>query len=185
MLNFQDKEPCTVIAYKMVKIEGEKTYQEIDVLIDEEDADWVCQYRWRVDINGYIVRGMRNKKGKYYLLRLHRQIMKRHGLLKYHDYWENLEVDHINHNKYDNRKINLRVCTPDENKRNRSSKNGENRGIQQTPRGYRVTIYVEGKAIYIGTFPNLKLAKHYYNLAGSQLHGEFFNPTTGERKDEH
>lgn len=180
MLQFQNLESCEVIAYKMMVHNGEKTYQEIDVLVDDEDADWICQYRWRVEKNGYVVRGMRNKEGRYYLLRLHRQIMKRHGLLKYKDFFENLEVDHINHNKLDNRKVNLRVCTPGENKRNRSSKNGDLRGIQLTKRGFRVTIYVEGKAIYIGTFPNLKLAKHYYNLAGSQLHGEFFNPTTGD-----
>lgn len=184
MLGFQNLEACEVIAYKMVIVDKEKTYQEIDVLIDEEDAEWVCQYRWRVDGSGYVVRGIRTKEGKYYLLRLHRQVMKRHGLLKYRDFHENLEVDHKNHNKLDNRKINLRVCTPGENKRNRSSKNGDLRGIQQTSRGFRVTIYVEGKAIYIGNFPNLKIAKHYYNLAGSQLHGEFFNPTTGDRGNE-
>ena len=181
MLGFQDLEFCEVIAYKMVKIDDQKSYQEIDVLVDEEDAEWICQYRWRIDDKGYVVRGIRTKEGKYYLLRLHRQIMKRHGLLRYHDYCDNLEVDHINHNKLDNRKVNLRVCTSAENKRNRTSKNGDLRGIQRTKRGFKVTIYVEGKAIYIGTFPNQKIAKYYYNLAGSQLHGEFFNPTTGDR----
>lgn len=183
MLKFQNLESCEVIAYRMRRSGKIKCYEEIDVLVDEEDADWICQYRWRVTPNGYVVRGMRNKEGKYYLLRLHRQIMKRHGLLKYHDYFENLEVDHINHNKLDNRKSNLRVCTSAENKRNRSSKNGDLRGIQRTERGYRVTIYIDGQAIYIGTFPNLKIAKHYYNLAGSQLHGEFFNPTTGDNSN--
>ena len=184
MFGFQNLEPCTVIAYKMVRKNGKKTYEEVDVFIDEEDAEWVCRFRWRINSDGYVVRGHRSKKGNYYLKRLHREVMKWHGLLKDKDVHDNMQVDHKNHDKLDNRKCNLRVCTPAENKRNRRSKNGSYKGIQKTNRGYKVTVTAEGKGIYIGTFPNMKIAKHFYNKAGKQLHGEFFNPTLGDHDND-
>lgn len=70
-----------------------KTNKEF--FIDEEDLEKVKMFCWYEQSNGYIT----NKNGKKAVL-LHRYIMNANdGDL----------VDHINHNKKDNRKINLRI----------------------------------------------------------------------------
>jgi hypothetical protein len=60
-------------------------------IIDEEDYDKVCIYKWRLS-NGYAIGGPKT-------IKLHRFIMNaENGLM----------IDHINGNKLDNRKSNLR-----------------------------------------------------------------------------
>ena len=71
------------------------------VNIDEEDLELFRQYKWHISDRGYVVwRGV--KDGKKQTIRLHRLIMNPpKGLI----------VDHINRNKSDNRKSNLRCVT--------------------------------------------------------------------------
>jgi hypothetical protein len=84
-------------------------------LVDDEDYDWLMQWKWFA-INShriwYVARSMRiglrkyNKKLRFYM---HREVMKTPS---------NLEVDHINGNGLDNQKNNLRNCTRRENMQN-------------------------------------------------------------------
>lgn len=71
------------------------------VLIDDEDEPIFQKYKWHINDSGYVVwRGKENGKKK--TIRLHRLIAKpKNGLV----------VDHINRNKLDNRKSNLRCVT--------------------------------------------------------------------------
>lgn len=80
------------------------TYKERVVMIDAEDVALVSQYRWSACKLGY-VRGYKDGQR----VRLHRIIT---------DAPEGLEVDHINHDPLDNRKVNLKVCTHAENMQN-------------------------------------------------------------------
>lgn len=70
-------------------------------LIDKDDYNLVKDYKWCLDKNGYV----KNSKQKY----LHRTITRE----------TTLYVDHINGNKLDNRKSNLRVCSNADNLKNR------------------------------------------------------------------
>jgi len=68
--------------------------------VDAGDFEEINQYRWYA-YNGYAVRNEGNRR-----VYMHRQIMQPpQGML----------VDHINHNPYDNTRVNLRNVTPREN----------------------------------------------------------------------
>ena len=77
-------------------------------LCDTEDRDIVEKYCWHNN-NGYAVGGDR---GNNKSIRAHRAIMSKYENI------DNFVIDHINHNKLDNRKFNLRKCTNAENQRN-------------------------------------------------------------------
>lgn len=75
--------------------------QDKVVLIDDEDIEIFNQYKWHINDSGYAVwRG--NIDGKKKTIRLHRLIAQPP---------EGLVVDHINRNKLDNRRCNLRCVT--------------------------------------------------------------------------
>lgn len=80
------------------------------VLVDDEDEPIFDQYKWHISDSGYVVwRG--KKDGEKQTIRLHRLIAKpTNGLV----------VDHINRNKLDNRRSNLRCVTQAVNLQNRS-----------------------------------------------------------------
>ncbi len=82
------------------------------VKIDYEDYTLCCSHLWILNSNGYVVSSPQKDR-----VNLHRLIM---GLSFYKE--DNRVVDHINHNKHDNRKINLKICSLSENSRNRISK---------------------------------------------------------------
>lgn len=79
--------------------------KDIKIKIDEEDISIIEKYRsLKLCRDGYIYLSRNNK-----LYALHRVIM---------NCPKNKCVDHINHDKLDNRKINLRICTYSENSLN-------------------------------------------------------------------
>jgi hypothetical protein len=81
--------------------------------VDDEDYERLSKYKWHDNGNGYI-RAWVSGKGKAQVhAMLHRMIM---------DAGNGLEVDHLNHNTYDNRKKNLRICSRKENSNNRAEK---------------------------------------------------------------
>lgn len=106
--------------------------------------------------------------GKSYSEMLHRVIM---------DAPRNLQVDHINHNTLDNRKENLRLCTPQENNRNLRpiKKTSAYKGVffcKQTNK-WSSAIQINGKTIRIGRFDSEEFAAQKYDSVARILHGEF------------
>lgn len=87
-----------------------------NVLVSDEDKHILETYKWYIGKDGYVSRTI---KGKNWVL--HRYIFIEvlgHELTR-HNY-----VDHINGNKLDNRRENLRITTPSENSRNRIKSSG-------------------------------------------------------------
>ena len=134
------------------------------VLVDDEDYDSVAQFRWYETRGGY---ACSNSSPIY---RIHRYILNaKKGEV----------IDHINGNKLDNRKENLRFCSRAENCRNRrKSPDGrslEDRGAYYMARlnQWQSSIHVDGRLEYIGLFASKEDANNAYKKASLEHYGEF------------
>lgn len=137
-------------------------------LVDDEDYKWLREWRWHTDNKGYVVRRVR-RDGKKYVVYMHREIMKTP---------EGMVTDHVNGNKVDNRRSNLRVCSDGQNKRNRDKSLGFDAPYKgaywqkQIKRWYS-RIQVNGRSIYLGTFSTPEEASTAYNVAAKKYHGKY------------
>ena len=113
------------------------TISNKEVLYDETDQPIVDSYKWHVNDSGYAVwRGV--KDGKKKTVRLHRLINNTPvGMI----------TDHINHNKLDNRRRNLRSCTASDNMRNKTN---QGRGYWYHRRNNNWVVEICGE--HIGCF---------------------------------
>lgn len=86
-------------------------------------------------------------------------------------------VDHINGDRLDNKKSNLRLCNQAQNMKNRKpNKSGMSayKGVILLPNGrYRAKINSDGKRYELGVYDNEHDAVIAYNAAAKVLHGEF------------
>lgn len=131
------------------------------VAVDDTDYDWLNQWVWTFDgTNGYVHRNQYSsgKKSKVYM---HRLIM---------DNPIGMQVDHINGNKLDNRRSNLRIVTGNQNRANVRA-----RGIywHKAAQKWCVQIMFEGKKHYLGLFTTEQDALNAYKIAVKNIKGEF------------
>ena len=88
------------------------------------------------------------------------------------------EVDHINRNKLDNRKENLRIVTRSENCANRGSfsfSSSKYKGVHWSKKSGRweAAIKKDGKQMYLGSFDDEIAAASAYNHFARELWGEY------------
>jgi len=127
------------------------THGESTVLIDDEDYDKIKAYTWNINKVGssYYFQASSYKGNSSKRIRLHRFIM---------NCPSGMTVDHINHNTFDNRKCNLRICTMSENNKNViKHKNGltsNYKGVhfKKTERKFIALIMHNRKREYLGRF---------------------------------
>lgn len=89
-------------------------------------------------------------------------------------------IDHINGDKLDNRRANLRAATPQRNQVNRKRLNKNNRsgvrGVDQHKLSqrnpWRAQITVNGKNMYLGLFPTMEDAVEARKMAEVRFYGE-------------
>jgi hypothetical protein len=120
-------------------------------IVDDEDFEYLNQYKWYCSFYGYAVRdegGRKNKKA----IPMHRFL---NGTPS------GLVTDHINRNKLDNRKVNLRSVTGSQNCTNRGlNKNNVSghKGViwRKDIRRWSARIKTNYKEIYLGCFINIK-----------------------------
>lgn len=134
---------------------------------DLEDYDIIKNIGWSRNSQGYII-GNITTNGKQKHISLHRLIMG--SPIK-------MMVDHINGNKLDNRKGNLRICNSKENTRNSSAQKRNKlsvKGVSITHSNtYQAQIQVDGKLKYLGSYKTVKEAADAYDLAAQKYFGEF------------
>lgn len=122
--------------------------------LDAEDK-YLLQYKITASKAGF-------KLSKVYL---HRLIMKAP---------KGMVVDHINGDRFDNRKCNLRICTQAENMRNRKPNAGvKYKGVRLKYSRFEARIGVGKKQIFIGKFDTEIEAAMAYNEAAVKFHGEY------------
>lgn len=93
---------------------------------------------------------------------------------------EHSMVDHINGNKLDNRKVNLRLCTNSQNQANRKAVRGVSvfKGVTWQRRSsgtgfWKAQIIVNGEVKYLGAHRTDLEAAKAYNEAATKYFGEF------------
>lgn len=91
-------------------------------LFDIEDYDLIKKYTWREDSNGYIVASLDRNIDNRSCIMLHRLIM---GV----DENDKIEIDHIGHNTFDNRKKSLRIVNHSQNISNAGLRNHNTSGF--------------------------------------------------------
>jgi hypothetical protein len=143
-----------------------------DVLIDDEDFEKVNVHNWCIfhsrGRTPYVIKQIL-KNGKRHRVFLHRMVI---GAP------EGKEIDHVNGNTLDNRKMNLRICDHAENVKN-CKKNKKNtsgfKGVYFLKKNmkYRALIKNNGKRIHLGLFDTPEEAHKAYCDASKKYHGEF------------
>ena len=137
------------------------------ILFDDEDSLLVNTYTWSIDSNGYARHNIYISKGKVKRLALHRFILNaQHGEM----------VDHINGNKLDNRKSNLRLCTSSTNAANckvHKHNTSGYKGVSRSGKRWRAYIVKNDKQIHLGCFKTKESAAEAYNKKAVELFGEF------------
>lgn len=143
-------------------------HPELIVLVDDKDFDDLKQFRWclKLSTKGYPYAC--TYIGKYVVL-MHRLIT---------NTYKGEVVDHINGLGLDNRRENLRVCTPQENTWNQKLRSTNKSGVKgvhfdKKKALWRAGIRVNGKQIYLGRYKSLENAGSAYQRASREYYGRF------------
>ena len=120
--------------------------------------------RKKGSVVGRISNGYRRAKYKRVEYELHRIIW----FLHYKIDPQNLLIDHVNGVRDDNRIVNLRLATRQQNQSNIKAA-----GFRQHRDKYQATIMFNGKNYYIGTFHSAEEAETAYRSKARELRGEF------------
>jgi hypothetical protein len=119
-------------------------------IIDAADAAFVNQWRWSLLTVGYACRNEKTD-GRTRLIYLHRELM---GLPRIAD---SRHVDHIDRDKLNLTRSNLRIVTKAQNEQNRGAIGGtsEHRGVcwNRVRQLWKAAIQVDGRTINVGHFP--------------------------------
>ena len=84
-------------------------------------------------------------------------------------------IDHINHDRHDNRWVNLRLATPAQNNQNVRGWGKYKKGVRKSTCGttFDATIRVDGRSIHLGCFNTEDEAHQAYCDAADRVHGLF------------
>lgn len=134
-------------------------------IVDDEDYEELNKHSWCY-CRGYAKRSIYTTDKKTTIC-MHRVILNTP---------DSMETDHINCNKLDNRKENLRVCTHAENQCNkRKAKNNTSghKGVSIRDGKFIPHIKHNNKQLYLGTYNTLEQAAEIYNNKAKELFGKF------------
>ena len=147
-----------------------KLSKNLYALVDNEHYESLSQYKWHVTSGGYAGRTLWKSKPKY--LFMHRLIT---------NCPVGKQVDHINGNRLDNRKSNLRIVDEKFNHINvakrRTNKSGH-KGVdwRKDKKKWRARVQIDKRQYSLGHFTNLSDAVKAYEAASTKLFGEFKRP---------
>lgn len=137
-------------------------------LVDKKQLEKLLKHKWHINAYGYAQTAVSLGNGKMKKVLMHR-------LLK--GFPRHKEVDHINGDKLDNRLVNLRVCSPMENRRNRPKKKNNTsgfKGVSLASRNrWKATIRDGNTVRYIGIYKTKEEAYAAYCKKCEELHKEF------------
>lgn len=157
------------IRFKISGKAGKTAY----TLVDDEDYDFVKKYNWTLREDGYAARYEWSKIRKNTVaIFLHKELTNTTS-----KQW----VDHINRDKLDNRKSNLRVCTISENNQNKdkfyrkdiSKYHSKYVGVRKSLNKWIARIQKDSRYIHLGTYSTEREAALAYNIKAMELFGVY------------
>lgn len=140
--------------------------------LDDKDYEVLKDEVWHINTYGYVARWKRKSEGDgSNILYMSRIIVNAP---------KGFVVDHINGNKLDNRKLNLRICSHRQNMMNQRPQKGRSsiyKGVSLCKRSgkFRAYITVNKKFKSIGTFELEEDAANAYNIEAKNIFGEYAN----------
>ncbi len=160
-------------------IDQQSEYRQIPLtqgkhaIVDEEDYEFLSQWKWCYHF-GYAVRtqyfqGDKKDKRIRKFIKMHRFILNTPN---------GMDTDHINMNKLDNRRKNLRVATRSQNQANKKSQinsSSQYKGVgwHKRKKKWTAQISVNNRLIHLGGFSTEEKAALAYNEAAKKYYGEF------------
>lgn len=141
-------------------------------IIDDDDFEMVSGHRWHVsfkDNNAFYAATNVYPTSGHTIIQMHILIIgKKPGF----------EIDHINHNGLDNRRVNLRHVTSQQNNFNRAKRKNCSsafKGVHWNKcfKKWQASIVLGGSKNYLGGFLNEVDAAKAYNSAAIKNYGEF------------
>ena len=141
-----------------------KNGRDIYALIDDDDVGRVTEYPWSMHKYGYATTNINGKPTP-----LHRFITNASA---------GQFVDHINRNRLDNRKSNLRFCTFEENLSNSNPRFGRKyKGVYEEkngkPKRFHAKATKDRKLYSFGRYYTAEEAARAYDKGIKSLRGEF------------
>ena len=146
-------------------------------LVDDEDFEYLNNLKWCVSTYGYAGKSQyiknENKKATYTYISLARFLLESYGTDL-----TNKQIDHINLNKLDNRKSNLRTATRSQNKSNTKKRKDNTSGYKgviwsRKDKRWEAKIGVNQHKKHLGRFLDKKDAAKSYNTAATKYFREY------------
>lgn len=138
-----------------------------ECFLSEEDS-YLLQYKMFLDKDGYVMLVINKTMNK--LARLITNCPK------------NMQVDHIDKNRCNNLRENLRICTGSQNHANKGKSMNKYRKLTSKYKGvgkkgnkWRARIKINGKEIHLGEFNTEDEAAKAYDAKAKELFKEFAN----------
>lgn len=151
-----------------------KTKKGIELIVDDDRFEELSRYTWHFNHKGYAYTSISDKD--YY--KEHKKVKNKNIMMHrlINETPKGMYTDHINGNKHDNRKCNLRTVTAAENNYNKHHSTGKSkyRGVTFDKRAgkWLASVYKGGKQFHGGYYVNEVDAAKGRDKLALKLHGE-------------
>ena len=137
-------------------------------IVDDDMYDYLMQWKWHYG-TAYALRHIYLGKRKQSNRFMHHEILQPP---------EGMYVDHIDRNKLNNTRDNLRTCTRTQNQANKCKRKDNTSGMKgvswhKESRKWRATMTVDRKHVNVGYFRSKEDAYNAYIKKSKELYGEF------------
>jgi hypothetical protein len=149
--------------------------------VDEEDREWLSQHRWTISASGGPFRWTGGRAPKRHAVWMHREIL---GLPRRPHPEDRRRGKHLNGDPRDNRRFNLAVVSPSQDRQNTSrgkphggpaTKHGSRYiGVVRTNAGgsrWAARMKADGQRVHLGTFGSEEEAALAYDRAARAHYG--------------
>lgn len=131
-------------------------------LVDDSDFEYLNQYMWHLNDNGYASRSLKTPSRYMHAIVFGKKTLP--------------HIDHINRDKLDNRKSNLRECSVTDNMANQSMRSDNKSGHKgitwdSKKNNWFACTRRNGKTIYVGRFKNINDAIREHKKVFFEVHG--------------